>query len=69
MKRDDTIELLSEHRESLECFEVESLAIFGSVARGESEERSDLDVLVEFKGKATFDSYMDQVLPGGTAWV
>ncbi len=59
MKRDDIIELLSEHRESLERFEVESLAIFGSVARGESEEGSDLDVLVEFKGKATFDSYMD----------
>lgn len=59
MKRDDIIQLLSEHRESLERFEVESLAIFGSVARSESEARSDLDVLVEFKGKATFDSYMD----------
>jgi len=38
---------------------VESLANFGSVARGESEVRSDLDVLVEFKAKPTFDSYMD----------
>ena len=59
MKRDDIIRLLNEHREALSRFDVESLAIFGSVARGESEPGSDLDVLVEFEGRATFDRYMD----------
>jgi predicted nucleotidyltransferase len=30
-------------------FEVEKLAIFGSVSRGESTAKSDIDILVEFK--------------------
>jgi len=38
---------------------VRSLALFGSVARDEATETSDLDFLVEFEGKATFDRYMD----------
>jgi predicted nucleotidyltransferase len=37
---------------------VKSLAIFGSVARGDASVGSDVDILVEFKGPATFDQYM-----------
>ncbi len=37
---------------------VESLAIFGSMARGDDHEGSDVDVLVTFEGKATFDNFM-----------
>ena len=32
--------------------------VFGSVARGEADSRSDVDILVEFQGPATFDGYM-----------
>ncbi len=32
---------------------VRRAAIFGSVARGEDKAKSDVDILVEFKGKAT----------------
>jgi uncharacterized protein len=39
-------------------YAVKSLAIFGSIARGDDREGSDLDVLVEFEGKATFDNFM-----------
>lgn len=39
-------------------FGVRELAVFGSVARGEASEASDLDVLVDFVGPATFDGYM-----------
>jgi predicted nucleotidyltransferase len=39
-------------------FEVRELAIFGSVARGEATEASDIDVLVDFEGPATFDGFM-----------
>jgi predicted nucleotidyltransferase len=35
-----------------------SLAIFGSMARGDDHEESDVDVLVTFEGKATFDQFM-----------
>ena len=38
---------------------LKSLGIFGSVARGDDHEKSDLDILVTFEGKATFDRFMD----------
>ena len=59
MKRDDIIQQLTEHRQKIIQFDVKSLAIFGSVARGESGPESDVDFLVEFKGRATLDRYMD----------
>ena len=37
---------------------VKSLAVFGSMARGDDHEGSDVDVLVTFEGKATFDNFM-----------
>lgn len=41
-------------------FGVKKIGIFGSVARGEAKEKSDVDVLVEFeKGKSSFDNFMD----------
>jgi len=58
MKRDDTLKLLTEHRQDLTRLGVKSLALFGSVVRDESKLDSDVDVLVEFEGKATFDGYM-----------
>jgi predicted nucleotidyltransferase len=43
----------------LRKLEVESLSIFGSHARGDAREDSDVDVLVKFRGPATFSGYMD----------
>jgi len=40
-------------------FAVKGLSVFGSVARNETTRKSDVDVLVEFKDKATFDLFMD----------
>ena len=40
-------------------FRVKALSVFGSAARDELEKGSDVDVLVEFAGAATFDRYMD----------
>jgi predicted nucleotidyltransferase len=39
-------------------YRVESLAVFGSMARGDDREGSDVDILVRFEGKATFDNFM-----------
>jgi uncharacterized protein len=50
---------LHDQIDTIHGFEVHSLALFGSVARDEATETSDLDFLVEFKGAATFDRYMD----------
>ena len=41
-----------------ERFGVSELAVFGSVARNEATEVSDLDILVDFDGPATFDRFM-----------
>jgi predicted nucleotidyltransferase len=37
---------------------VKSLTVFGSMARGDDREGSDVDILVRFAGKATFDNFM-----------
>lgn len=59
MNRDEILKCLAEHREELAGFGVKSLALFGSVVRGEAGPDSDLDFLVEFEGPATFDQYMN----------
>ncbi|MBM4359509.1 MAG: nucleotidyltransferase domain-containing protein [Deltaproteobacteria bacterium] len=39
-------------------FAVRELSVFGSVARDEARDDSDVDVLVDFEGSATFDGFM-----------
>ena len=51
--------LLSANRAELERLGVETLALFGSAARGEERPDSDLDFVVRFTGTATFARYMD----------
>jgi predicted nucleotidyltransferase len=57
----DAISTLKEHEQFIrKKFGVRRIGIFGSFARGEEKEDSDLDVLVVFEeGQKTFDNYMD----------
>ena len=59
MTRDQILRTLAEHRHEIAGHSVKRLAVFGSVARDEAGSDSDIDVLVEFEGPATFDRYMD----------
>ncbi len=60
MNRSAVLKLLNEHREQVrERFGAKRLALFGSAARDELRADSDIDVLVEFDGPATFDGYFD----------
>jgi predicted nucleotidyltransferase len=59
MDGDATIEILSQNREAISRFGVKSLALFGSLARKEGKPGSDVDILVEFEGKAAFNAYME----------
>ncbi|WP_448374347.1 nucleotidyltransferase family protein [Fervidobacterium sp.] len=62
MKRqEDILKILTEQKQYLvQNFGVEEIALFGSYARGEESEESDIDILVQFKeGYKTFDNYMD----------
>jgi len=59
MNRDMILDLLNQHRdECLKRFGARHLALFGSAARDELRVDSDIDVLVEFDGPATFDGYV-----------
>ena len=51
--------LESKSSEIRDRFSVKSLSVFGSVARNKATRKSDVDILVEFKDKATFDLFMD----------
>jgi predicted nucleotidyltransferase len=57
--RDDILRLLSDHRDELARLGVQTLALFGSVAREEMRAESDVDLLVDFRGPATFDRYAE----------
>jgi len=58
MQRDEILSLLSAHFPELGRFQVRSLAVFGSVARGEAGPNSDVDILVEFEDAPTFATFM-----------
>jgi len=58
MRRDEALTRLRAHKADLDQFGVGSLSLFGSVARDEARIDSDLDLLIEFRGPATFDRYM-----------
>lgn len=55
MTREEILNTLEQHRETIRGFGVRRLGIFGSYARGEQGEASDMDFLVEF-GKATIQN-------------
>jgi hypothetical protein len=48
MRRDQALEKLSGRKRELGDFKVTSISIFGSVARDEAQDGSDVDILVEF---------------------
>jgi uncharacterized protein len=58
MNRQLALQLLTEHKALLvNRFGVAKLALFGSVARDNATEKSDVDVLVSFDGPATSSRY------------
>ena len=59
MRRDEVLQTLHQHYHKLvENYGITSLALFGSVARDEATDTSDVDVLVDFGAPPTFDQYM-----------
>jgi uncharacterized protein len=58
MGPENILRTLEENRHTILSFGVRQLGVFGSCARGEQTETSDLDFLVEFDDP-TFDNYFD----------
>lgn len=60
MQRDQALEILSSHLEEIrQKFDVTSLALFGSVARGQAGAESDLDILVEYAKTPGLFGFLD----------
>lgn len=58
MDRQHVLDLLSRSKNELHArFGVTKLALFGSTARGEASNASDIDILVSFDGPATSQRY------------
>ncbi len=68
LRRDDVIKLLQSHAEELKGLGVRSLALFGSVVRGEARPDSDVDIMVELErgvtlfGFARLNRYLEKLL-------
>jgi len=60
MNKQAVLKRLTDNSEEIrQRFPVKTLAVFGSVARDEAVDNSDVDVLVVFNQRATFDLFMD----------
>ena len=58
MDRDEVIDRLRSTEGDLRRLGVRTLRLFGSVARDEATPESDVDLLVQFEGPATFSGFM-----------
>ena len=59
MIKQKILELLKEHENTIKKFQVQKMFLFGSVARGEETNTSDIDILIKFQIPPTYDIYMD----------
>ena len=59
MTRSDIMARLEVLKPELSGFDIKTLYLFGSHARDTAHSGSDIDLFVAFRGKATFDAYMD----------
>ena len=58
MRRDAALDILQAHRdEIISRFHVRHLDLFGSTARNEARDESDIDLLVDFDGPADSNAY------------
>ena len=54
MRKEEVLKLLTQHKpELVRRFGIADLALFGSTARDEATDASDVDVMVEFEGRST----------------
>jgi len=56
----EIMKFMNEHMDTIRAFHIKRIGVFGSFAREEQTNDSDVDILVEFEeGQETLDNYMD----------
>lgn len=59
LNKDKILTILKDHSEEISEYGVARLGLFGSYVRGEQQEDSDIDILVEYQeGKKSFRNFM-----------
>lgn len=58
MRRREVLKTLEDHMDEIQRFGIRSLRLFGSVARDEASQESDVDLLVGFEETPSFSSFM-----------
>jgi predicted nucleotidyltransferase len=59
LSRDEIMASLHGHRNDLNAFGLKRVGLYGSYARNQQTEKSDIDILVEFaEGKKSFTNFM-----------
>jgi predicted nucleotidyltransferase len=57
--KEEILQKIEENIVDIKKYGIKRIGLFGSYARNEQGEKSDIDILVEFEeGKKTFDNYM-----------
>ena len=60
MNKEEILKKLRENKEKIKEFGVKRIGVFGSFARDEAGEESDIDIIVEFEeGKKNFDNFIN----------
>jgi hypothetical protein len=58
--KNELLHILSENREVIKSYGINSLGIFGSFSKETNSEESDVDLLVDFEpNRKSFDNFMD----------
>jgi len=60
LSKNDIVKTIQENMKEIKDYGIERIGIFGSFARATQNNKSDIDILVEFeKGEKIFDNYME----------
>ena len=59
LTREEVLRKLRKNQDKIRSFGVKRIGVFGSVARGDANEKSDIDFVVEFEeGKKSYDNFI-----------
>ena len=59
LSKQDIKKILKEHKDILNKYKVRTIGLFGSYVRGDQQDKSDLDILVEFESPVGFFKFLE----------